>query len=79
MTSRLREPGAVYGSVRWILQAESLAVLVAARVLYAQAGHDRRVFALLFLAPDLWMAAYLAGPNVGAADADPSHPLLRVG
>lgn len=34
---------------------------------YARGGHSWALFALLFLAPDLSFAGYLAGPRAGAA------------
>ena len=58
--------GAVTGRPRLWLRLEALAVLVVATLLYARGGHSWLQFALLFLAPDLSFAAYLAGTRVGA-------------
>ena len=58
--------GAVTGGVRVLLRAEGLAALAAAVALYAATGRGWGCSALRFLAPDLSVAAYLAGPRVGA-------------
>jgi Domain of unknown function (DUF4260) len=50
-----------------ILRLEGAAALAAAVALYAHAGFSWPLFALLFLAPDLSMLAYLIGPRAGAA------------
>lgn len=65
--------GAVEGGVRWILRAEGLALFAAAVPLYAHLGWNWGWFALLFLAPDLSFAAYLAGPRWGAAAYNAVH------
>src|SRR5262249_31644533 len=57
---------AVTGAVRRILQAEGLAVFIAALIAYAHLGFSWKLFVLLFLAPDLSFLAYSAGPRVGA-------------
>ncbi len=49
-----------------MLRLEGLALLAAAVWLYAHAGFDWKMFAILFLAPDLSFTFYLAGPRVGA-------------
>jgi hypothetical protein len=66
-------PGAVTGGVRLTLRAEGLAALVLAAVLYAGTGRGWGLFALLFFAPDLTFAAFLAGPRVGAAAYNALH------
>jgi hypothetical protein len=53
--------------VKAILRLEGAAAFAAAVALYAHAGFSWPLFALLILAPDLAMLAYLAGPRVGAA------------
>src|SRR5688572_16742267 len=58
--------GAVAKPVRTWLRLEGAAVLVVAVVLYARGDHSWGLFALLFLAPDLGFAGYLAGPRIGA-------------
>jgi hypothetical protein len=53
--------------VKAILRLEGAAALAAAVALYAHAGLSWPLFALLILAPDLSMFAYLIGPRAGAA------------
>lgn len=67
------ERGAATGGVRALLRLEGLAVLAGAVALYARGGHSWGLFALLFLAPDLTFAAYLAGPRVGAIAYNAAH------
>ena len=58
--------GPASGGVRAVLRLEGAAAFAAAVVLYAHAGFSWPLFALLFLAPDLAMLAYLIGPRAGA-------------
>ncbi len=60
------EAGFVTGGVRMLLRLEGLVALAAALAIYAYASFSWAAFALFFLAPDLSMLAYLAGPRVGA-------------
>jgi hypothetical protein len=57
-----------------------LAAFAAAVGVYVHAGFSWPLFALLFLAPDLSMLAYLAGPRAGAISYNLAHtyavPLL---
>jgi hypothetical protein len=75
--------GFASGAVRLLLRLEGLAVMVGAVAVFGQAGFSWRLLALLFLAPDLSMLGYLAGPRVGAAAYDALHtyvgPLLLAG
>ena len=61
----LSRPGAS-GGVRVLLRLEGAAAVAAAVALYAHAGFSWPLFALCFLAPDLAMLGYVAGPRVGA-------------
>ncbi len=54
------------GGVRSVLRLEGAAVFAVAIALYAHAGFSWLAFVILFLAPDLSMLAYLAGPRAGA-------------
>ena len=65
--------GVVSGAVRAILRLEGAAALVAAAVLYRHSGFPLSVFAVLFLAPDLSMLFYLAGPRIGATAYNAAH------
>jgi hypothetical protein len=62
----ISQTGAVTGAVRVWLRLEGLAVLAVALFLYQRGGHSWLWFGVLLLAPDLVLAAYLAGPRVGA-------------
>jgi TctA family transporter len=53
--------------VRSILRLEGAAALAAAIALYAHGDFSWPLFAILLLAPDLAMLAYLTGPRAGAA------------
>jgi len=66
-------PGAVGGAPRVWLRLEGLAVLAVAVLVYQRGGHSWMLLALLFLAPDLSFAGYLAGPRVGAAVYNAAH------
>jgi Domain of unknown function (DUF4260) len=58
---------------RLLLHLEGVAVAVAALVIYFWAGHPWWLILVLALAPDLAMAAYAAGPRIGAAPYDVVH------
>jgi Domain of unknown function (DUF4260) len=58
---------------RLLLHLEGVAVAVAALVIYFWAGHPWWLILVLALAPDLAMAAYAAGPRIGAAAYDVVH------
>ncbi len=66
-----------------ILRLEGAGVLAAASLAYAHADQGWLLFALLFLAPDLALAGYAAGPRAGALLYNVAHstllPLLTVG
>lgn len=53
-------------SILYILRSEGLAITALTAVLYARTGASWWVFAVLWLAPDLSMLGYLAGPFWGA-------------
>jgi hypothetical protein len=68
---------AASGGVRTLLRLEGLAVLAGAAWAYgACAGHGWGLFALLFLAPDLSLFGYLAGPRAGARVYNAAHTYL---
>jgi hypothetical protein len=58
---------------RLLLHLEGVAVAVAAVVVYFWADHPWWLLLVLALAPDLSMAAYAAGPRIGAAAYDVVH------
>lgn len=61
------------GGVRLLLRLEGLAVLLGGALLYGQLGQGWLLFAALFFAPDLTIAAYAAGPRTGAAVYNATH------
>ena len=65
--------GRAGGGVRAVLRLEDFATLAVALALYAHAGLSWPAFALCFLAPDLAMLAYLAGPRIGAVGYNIAH------
>ena len=67
------EARSAVGSVGWLLRLEGLAAFAAAVGVYVHAGFSWPVFALLFLAPDLSMLAYLGGPRAGAVGYNLAH------
>ncbi len=67
--AHLRRPG---GAAPW-LRVEGAAVFLLCVVTYAHLGASWGLAALLFLAPDLSMAGYLAGPRVGARSYNLAH------
>ena len=67
------EAGSAAGSVGGVLRLEGLAAFAAAVGVYVHAGFSWPVFALLFLAPDLSMLAYLGGPRAGAVGYNLAH------
>jgi hypothetical protein len=64
------------GGVKRMLQLEGLALLAASAGLYAHSAGDWRLFAVLFLAPDLSFAFYLFGPRVGAIGYNALHSTI---
>jgi hypothetical protein len=58
---------------RLLLRLEGLAALVAALVVYFHADFGWILLVVLFLAPDLSILGYLAGPRIGAPTYDVVH------
>src|SRR5687768_405897 len=63
----------VTGTPRLLLRLEGVAVLVAAVVGYRALGTSWWLFALVLLLPDVALAAYTAGPRVGASVYNAFH------
>ena len=68
--------GTVTGGVKILLRLEGLTLFAAMLVLYATWGGSWWIYAILFLAPDLSFAAYLAGPKVGAIVYNAAHSYM---
>jgi hypothetical protein len=69
-------PGETTGMVRWVLRFEGLCVLVAALLSYDQFGVGWGTFAFFFLAPDLSLLGYFAGPRIGAIVYNAAHSYI---
>ena len=75
--SETTEPsGAVTGGVRTLLRLEGLTLFAVMVALYAVWDGKWWLFAVLFLAPDLSFAAYLAGQRIGAIVYNAAHSTL---
>jgi hypothetical protein len=68
--------GAATGGIRTLLRLEGLTLFAAMIALYVLWGGPWWLFAVLFLAPDLSFAAYLAGPRIGALVYNAAHATL---
>jgi uncharacterized membrane protein len=76
MSETTEADGAATGGVRTLLRLEGLALFAVMVGLYPVLGGRWWLFAMLFLAPDLSFAAYLAGPRVGALVYNAAHSTL---
>ena len=65
-TANPETSGAASGGVRTLLRLEGLALFTGMTLLYGVWDGSWWVYAILFLAPDLSFAGYLAGPRAGA-------------
>ena len=65
--------GAATGGVRLLLRLEGVVLFAGMTLLYGLWEGSWWVYAILFLAPDLSFAAYLAGPKAGAAVYNAAH------
>jgi Domain of unknown function (DUF4260) len=68
--------GAVTGGLRTLLRLEGLTLFLGMTLLYAVWGGAWWVYLVVFLVPDLSMAAYLAGPKVGAIVYNAAHSYM---
>ena len=68
--------GAAEGGVRGLLRLEGLGLLSGAVALYWRSGGDWKLFAILFLSPDLSFLFYLAGARLGALAYNAAHSTL---
>jgi len=66
----------VHGGPRVLLRVEGLILLAAAVAAYFHLGGGWGWLAGLFLVPDVSLAAYLAGPRVGAVAYNATHSLI---
>jgi hypothetical protein len=75
-TAVTSETGAATGGVRALLRLEGVVLFAGMTLLYALWDGSWWVYAILFLAPDLSFAAYLAGPKAGALVYNAAHSYL---
>lgn len=69
-------PGAATGGVRTLLRLEGLALFAGMTLLYGVWDGSWWIYALLFLAPDISFAGYLAGQKFGALLYNAAHSYL---
>jgi hypothetical protein len=75
-TTTTEATGAVTGGVKILLRLEGLTLFAGMTLLYAVWGGSWWVYAILFLAPDLSFAAYLADPKTGAIVYNAAHSYM---
>jgi hypothetical protein len=75
MAARSSTP-AVAGKPLVLLKFEGAVLLVAATVLFWRSGTSWWFYVILFLAPDLSFAGYLAGPRWGAVIYNAVHSII---
>jgi Domain of unknown function (DUF4260) len=68
--------GTVTGGLRTLLRLEGLALFIGMTVLYAVWDGSWWVYGILFLAPDISFAGYLAGPRAGAIIYNAAHSYM---
>ncbi len=76
MAAVTESPGKSGGAVVRMLRGEGLVELLALLAAYSRFGQGWWLFAALFLAPDVAMLGYLAGPRVGAACYNAVHVIV---
>src|SRR5664280_2937982 len=75
-TIQTETAGAVTGGLKTLLRLEGLTLFAGMTLLYAVWGGSWLVYAILFLAPDLSFAGYLAGPRAGAIVYNAAHSYM---
>ncbi len=75
-TTATAATGAASGGCRTLLRLEGLTLFAVMTMLYAVWGGSWWVYFILFLAPDLSFAGYLAGPRVGAIVYNAAHSYM---
>jgi Domain of unknown function (DUF4260) len=68
--------GAVTGGLNILLRLEGLTLFVGMTLLDAVWGGYWWIYLVVFLAPDLSFAAYLAGPKIGAVIYNAAHSYM---
>ncbi len=75
-TAAIAGNGAATGGVRTLLRLGGITLFAGMTLLYGLWDGSWLVYVILFLAPDLSFAAYLAGPKVGAIVYNAAHSYL---
>jgi hypothetical protein len=75
-TSATETIGTATGGVRTLLRLEGMTLFAGMTLLYALWGGSWWIYAILFLAPDLSFAGYLASPRIGAIIYNAAHSYL---
>jgi hypothetical protein len=75
-TAAIPTNSAATGGVRTLLRLEGITLFAGMTLLYGLWDGSWLVYVILFLAPDLSFAAYLAGPKVGAIVYNAAHSYL---
>jgi hypothetical protein len=75
-TATAEAAGVVTGGLRTLLRLEGLTLFVGMTLLYGVWDGSWWVYAIVFLAPDLSFAAYLAGPRAGAIVYNAAHSYM---
>ena len=75
-TANTETTSAVTGGLRTLLRLEGLTLFAGMTLLYVVWDGSWWVYAVLFLAPDLSFAAYLAGPRAGAIVYNAAHSYM---
>jgi hypothetical protein len=75
-TAGTEATGGVTGGLRTLLRLEGLTLFAGMTLLYAVWGGSWWIYAILFLAPDLSFAGYLAGPRTGALIYNAAHSYM---
>jgi len=68
--------GFVKGGPLLILRLEGASIFMLSLIAYAHAEESWRLFAILFLVPDLSMLGYLINRNIGAVTYNAAHTLI---
>jgi hypothetical protein len=76
MSDTAETTGAASGGVRTLLRLEGLALFTGMTLLYGVWDGSWWVYAILFVAPDLSFAGYLAGPRAGAVIYNAAHSYM---
>ena len=75
-TATTNAAGAATGGVKILLRLEGLTLFAGMTLLYAVWGGSWWIYAIVFLAPDLSFAAYIADPKTGAIVYKAAHSYM---